>query len=1581
MTKFYIIAVLSFVSSLFNFSTACEPTTVDIAFTVTTTLKGVTTVTNNEFVLGQSWSIEYGTVGFASGSGILIEDISSQSYSLTMNQFSKWDVRIKKQFTNDWSQTITINSCTDNTASAGISNHFNNWSADSCWKGYVFPGSQTFLNTINIVTNDIIYYGASGSSLSFTSNTSNPSLGTMMVLPKINDLGTDKKLKFMVKNYSGGLQVGTLTVPNDPTTFHLLAAVPAQSDIVPWDEKNIYFTNYNGTDQYLAIRYIKGSSGMPSVYLDNISYEQSVECFTPINLSTTNVNEQTQQASFTAPGTQYEIQLNNILTGLTQTIITTQNPYTFTGLVGNNPYKFRVRGNCDVGMNSLWSGYHTFATTCEGASAGYTSSFEEYIVLEPCWETITAGYAEVGLTGSFGVSPETGSQMVHLGNDYFSADNKAYLISRYMNDLDQMKRIRFSLISAGAGSQSANVSSLIVGTMSDPANESTFHPLQTITPAEMSEYKNAQPLPAWKEHTIYFDNYNSSLNDHYVVLKHVNQNQNSFLIDNFKYEQRPSCPEPLYPVAANLTYNSALIGWQNAPATTSTEWQIEYGISGFVPGTGTVVTTTSGPFLLQNLPQDDTVYDFYVRAKCGSAYGNASQKGMFRTKCIGVSVGYTHNFDNDTDINTCWTRLTPILPDFFYAPSSFIALDATTGHSGTKSVRLINHVSGPDQNASIKTIFVSPRLLDFDNFKKVSFWLKSLPSQYSNPNEIIIGTLSDPNDYTTFTPFYTITDAGTDEGQWRQYIIDFSGYSGTDQYVGIRQAPVNSNQIIHLDDFMYFGSACPTPTALTASQSGATSALLTWDNNNDVQPPALWEIEYGPENFTPGSGTVLQVTSNPYTLTGLTNLSRYEFRVRNICSAGNNSDWSVKKNFKVSCAVAAPFYENFDQYDPTMSGSEAGIPGFCWTNLNYYVTELVAGCIGGVTSCPNAVSLNSALSSGNQYGTEGFIVSPYLSDLDVTKKLKFWVFGDFSYEASNLIVGTMSNPLDLNTFVPFQTLTLTEIPQNGQQFVISFANYTGNAKHIAFRHDGSFEYSYIYIDDVYYGNIESCEEPLNVLTQDVTGTSAMIRWEAANGASGYSVEYGQQGFTPGTGTTVTTNATQKQISGLLPETTYQYYIKTVCAAENSIVVGPRTFTTTCLPINLPWTENFNTMTQYGAGQLPDCFSSDGNVLSSQVPISSTNYDYNNLMTGVGDTHFLRINGGFSASLFTPVFTLTAGTTYAFSMMARKSYEYEYFGISGYVGRGNSVMAMDSSLAGVGTIHEWQYNPFVFYFTPMISGDYGYFFSLYDSGGIDAILDQFQLAEGYTDLIEENATEFTFEGGNDSRIILESTLLNSVGMESDGTNSYLKMSGASGGTWNTDLTNPWEANQDFVSKVNMKVDAASMDNVFLSFDLKQTFEDESTDSAFRVVVNGVVQGEILTANSQVGDEFATFEYDLTAFSGTALRISLQHLGRADGETGDAAYLDNIRFSPTALAADAFNLSGLKVYPNPVINRVTIENPLPVTSIRITSITGQVLFTNTYSDTHVELDLSTYGSGVYFIRVECDGTSKTSKIIKK
>ena len=120
----------------------------------------------------------------------------------------------------------------------------------------------------------------------------------------------------------------------------------------------------------------------------------------------------------------------------------------------------------------------------------------------------------------------------------------------------------------------------------------------------------------------------------------------------------------------------------------------------------------------------------------------------------------------------------------------------------------------------------------------------------------------------------------------------------------------------------------------------------------------------------------------------------------------------------------------------------------------------------------------------------------------------------------------------------------------------------------------------------------SCATPTAVTVGSVSANSASVSW---SGTGTFLLEYGPAGFTPGTGATAGTNGTvinpatsAQVIGGLAASTTYNVYVRQICAGpEYSANSTLASFTTSCAASPIPYVMPIDGIADF---TLPNCTS-------------------------------------------------------------------------------------------------------------------------------------------------------------------------------------------------------------------------------------------------------------------------------------------------------------------------------------------------------------------------------------------------------
>ena len=369
----------------------------------------------------------------------------------------------------------------------------------------------------------------------------------------------------------------------------------------------------------------------------------------------------------------------------------------------------------------------------------------------------------------------------------------------------------------------------------------------------------------------------------------------------------PSCISPSLIQVINVTSSSADIVWQENG--TATEWEVEYGQTGFTQGSGTVVVDNDGTLgvSLSSLT-DNTLYDVYVKAVC-SVTDESTWFGpyTFKTECSPFSIPYVMDFETSMDlIPDCWSNSGW---EFNNSPSSSNSYsDNTTGFGYFAFVDASSPYT-PDATLTSPMIDMSGVLAP-----SLEFYVH----HYNGSSTLLSNSITvELFDGATWNVVYF--DDNGDVNAWEKVEIDLSllTITGPVQARFIVDTDIGSNfyNDIGIDDVSFTGILpCADPSAIVVSNITHDSADISWTENGTATE---WEIEYGLSGYTQGSGTVVVDNDGTLgeTLTGLTAEESYDVYVRAICSTTNASAWIGPVSFTTATvSVTEHDFSGFTYY-------------------------------------------------------------------------------------------------------------------------------------------------------------------------------------------------------------------------------------------------------------------------------------------------------------------------------------------------------------------------------------------------------------------------------------------------------------------------------------------------------------------------------------------------------------------------------------------------------------------------------------------------------------------------------------------
>ncbi|MCF8408274.1 MAG: fibronectin type III domain-containing protein [Crocinitomicaceae bacterium] len=358
---------------------------------------------------------------------------------------------------------------------------------------------------------------------------------------------------------------------------------------------------------------------------------------------------------------------------------------------------------------------------------------------------------------------------------------------------------------------------------------------------------------------------------------------------------------------------------------------------------------------------------------------------------------------------------------------------------------------------------------------------------------------------------------------------------------------------------------CPQPTNITLVDANNTTALLQWSNGGSE---TQWQIEYGVQGFTQGTGTTVIVNSNPGAINGLTPNTFYQAYVRAICSPGDSSFWTGLVSFNT---YNQGTFIDWDNSCPTTGFIDISSTGSILTlNDNdeapitfqfpvfFQATPYANATIGnngalvfGTTTAQ--IDLNNTsttiaatglypfwddlASTGAGIWTQTIGVAPNRKQIVMWEKDRVGAAGNtIKFE---LIIEELSQEI---YFLYDDVLTGSLAYDNGASATIGLA---GNNQDIEISLNST---TYLSANSCVHFVYTDCPKPTNLVATSILSDGASFSWSTGLGnETAWTVIYGPQGFDPATsGTTLPATTQTITLSGLTQLTQYDIYVYANC---------------------------------------------------------------------------------------------------------------------------------------------------------------------------------------------------------------------------------------------------------------------------------------------------------------------------------------------------------------------------------------------------------------------------------------------------
>jgi gliding motility-associated-like protein len=334
-------------------------------------------------------------------------------------------------------------------------------------------------------------------------------------------------------------------------------------------------------------------------------------------------------------------------------------------------------------------------------------------------------------------------------------------------------------------------------------------------------------------------------------------------------------------------------------------------------------------------------------------------------------------------------------------------------------------------------------------------------------------------------------------------------------------------------------------------------------------------------------------------------------------SNGNNNDWLITPTITVNPNQRLRFY--YKVYDEFFEEDLKVMLSTNGTTTNQFTTILYENSLNSFTNATGVVSGSNSITLASA------------EDAARVRPGDFIYIPGFPFPYPTYVATVQGTLITMTTTA---TITQTGVQniqfehevinnEEAKEMVINLTGITAPTNiNLAFHtpyfppNPWAYRSQYTFIDNVIVEDIPACPSVINVTSSNLLDTGVTLNWQTVGTETSWEISvqpFGSPGPSGPTLPQYLTTATShpKTITGLIPATQYQYYIRAICSSTSqSAWVGPFEFTTKCDFANV--CEYTITTISGNSGQVTRSVNVMQNGVVSQVlefPFGQTTIDY------------------------------------------------------------------------------------------------------------------------------------------------------------------------------------------------------------------------------------------------------------------------------------------------------------------------------------------------------------------------------------
>ena len=666
------------------------------------------------------------------------------------------------------------------------------------------------------------------------------------------------------------------------------------SDVKAWDEVFVNFSAYTGEGGRIAIRTPYATVNKTiHICFDNLVVEEVPLCGKITTIEVENIDSVSANISWAKGKAENKWNLKVSSTELDDPATATADIFdgqldaqnkALTGLDGNTTYYVYVQSVDEtLECTGAWSNAKTFKTLCKLQTFPYEEDFEGYPTgsgsLPDC-ATLSGQTPD----HSYVTTRGTGNQALYLRQ--VTKDYNNYFAFPALS-VDSVKRLQLSMQVAPGYTTATNCYYYEVGVMTDPNDPSTFVSLAYDSVQGAANYPFSDKMYTFEGYKGdgkgNFGTYIALKPLKYATSTNANAGAGSVYIDNVTIDFIETCFKPV-DLTGEIGTDTVKLSWNSDNEGASYLVRL-FADADDDPDTATPVAETTVDTtmaVIRNLIGNTTYYA-YVQALCSETDKSKwSTVYQFKTECPATcAIPYVENFDGETELITdyCWTSFkiqgsTACTTDYNAKASTSAKKDGTRGLYLQFSE--IPSQAGGSCVGTHRSAAITPEL-DVESLKQLLLYFDIKSSSTTTKAAVKIEAVSDETMDAEAIYVTTIENVGN---SWQKAYVNLSQlYTSAQPFKRLRFSTTTATSA-YIDNLVItndLNAVLPVEDLKLQMLSESTVKFSFTEFTPTINQ---WQVAYIVTGGDIADATIQTIDTKEYTITGLSANTTYDIYVR-----------------------------------------------------------------------------------------------------------------------------------------------------------------------------------------------------------------------------------------------------------------------------------------------------------------------------------------------------------------------------------------------------------------------------------------------------------------------------------------------------------------------------------------------------------------------------------------------------------------------------------------------------------------------------------------------------------------------------